>query len=42
MIMKIKEVWNDESFKETRSKLVWPKGFEKEADLVGDLGGIGL
>ncbi len=42
MIMKLKPVWNDENFKETRGKLVWPKGYAEEADLVGDLGGIGL
>jgi len=42
MIMKIKEVWNDESFKETRSKLVWPKGYADDAGLVGDLGNIGF
>ena len=28
MIMKLKEVWNDEVFRETRAKLVWPKGYE--------------
>jgi hypothetical protein len=42
MIMKLKDIWNDDDFKETRGKLVWPKGFEKEAGLVGDLGGIGF
>jgi hypothetical protein len=42
MIMKLKDIWNDEDFKEIRSKLVWPKGFEKEADLVGDLGDVGF
>jgi len=42
MIMKLKGVWNDENFKETRSKLVWPKGYEGEADLVGGLNSIGF
>jgi hypothetical protein len=42
MIMKLKEVWNDESFRETRSKLVWPRGYEEEADLVGDLDDVGF
>jgi hypothetical protein len=42
MIMKLKDIWNDEGFKETRSKLVWPKGYEQEADLVGDLDDVGF
>ena len=42
MIIKLKEVWNDESFREIRSKLVWPRGYEEEADLVGDLDDIGF
>jgi hypothetical protein len=42
MAMMLKGVWNSKAFKEIRSQLVWPKGFEKEADLVGDLGGIGF
>ena len=42
MIMILKEVWNDENFKETRSKIVLPKGYELEADLVGDLYGVGF
>jgi len=42
MIMKLKEVWNDEDFKEIRSKLVWPKGYGDSADLVGDLDDIGF
>jgi hypothetical protein len=41
-IMKLKVVWNDQNFREIRSKLIWPKGYEDEADLVGDLGGIGF
>jgi len=42
MIMKLKEVWNNEVFKETRSKLVWPKGYEEEVELVGDLYEVGF
>jgi hypothetical protein len=42
MIMKLKEVWNNEVFKETRSKLVWPKGYEEEVEIVGDLYGVGF
>jgi hypothetical protein len=42
IIMKLKKIWNDENFKETRSKLVWPKGFGEEADLVGDLDDVGF
>jgi len=42
MIMKLKEVWNDDDFKETRSKLVWPKGYGDSAELVGDLDDVGF
>jgi hypothetical protein len=42
MIMKLKEIWNDENFEEIKSKLVWPKGYEEEADLVGDLDDVGF
>jgi hypothetical protein len=42
MTMKLKGVWNDETFKETRSKLVWPKGYSDDADLVGDLDDVGF
>ena len=42
MAMKLKVVWNDENFKEIRTKLVWPKGYEEEADLVGDLDDVGF
>ena len=42
MAMKLKGVWNDENFKEIKSKLVWPKGFGEEADLVGDLDDVGF
>jgi len=42
MTIKLKGVWNDESFKETRSKLVWPKGYSDDADLVGDLDDVGF
>jgi hypothetical protein len=42
MIMKLKEIWNDEGFRETRDKLIWPKGYGDQADLVGDLDDIGF
>lgn len=42
MAMSLKSVWNDESFRETRAKLVWPKGYEQEADLLGDLDDVGF
>ena len=42
MAMKLKEIWNDEGFRETRDQLVWPKGYEDEADLVGDLDDVGF
>ncbi len=42
MILKLKPVWNDESFKETRAKLIWPKGYGEKADLVGDLDDLGF
>jgi hypothetical protein len=42
MAIKLKGVWNDEVFKKTRAKLVWPKGFGEEADLVGDLDDVGF
>ena len=42
MIMKLKVVWNEKSFRETRDKLVWPKGYEQEADLLGDLDDVGF
>jgi hypothetical protein len=42
MAMKLKVVWNDKSFRETRDQLVWPKGYQDQADLVGDLDDIGF
>jgi hypothetical protein len=42
IIMKLKKICNDENFKETRAKLVWPKGYEEEAGLVGDLDDVGF
>jgi len=42
MAMKLKGVWNDEVFKKTRAKLVWPRGYEEEAGLVGDLDDVGF
>ena len=41
-IIKLKHIWNDEIFKDIKSVLVLPKEYEHEADLVGDLGGIGF
>ena len=42
MVMNLKEIWNDEGFRETRAKLVWPKGYVDQADLVGDLDDVGF
>ncbi len=42
MIMKLKPIWNDRFFKKTRAKLVWPKGYSDDADLVGDLDDVGF
>jgi len=42
MVMKLKGIWNDGNFKEIRAKLVWPKGYAEEADLVGDLDDVGF
>jgi hypothetical protein len=42
MIMKLKGVWNHEVFKKTRAKLVWPRGYSDDADLVGDLDDVGF
>ena len=42
MVMKLKGIWNDEVFKEIRDKLVWPKGYAEEADLVGGLDDVGF
>ena len=42
MVMNLKGIWNDGNFKEIRAKLVWPKGYEQEADLVGDLDDVGF
>ena len=42
MVMKLKGIWNDDEFRETRSKLVWPKDYEKKASLLGDLDDVGF
>ena len=42
MIMKLKHFWNDERFKETRSRLVWPEGYGGEMEIVGGLNTIGF
>ena len=41
-MMRLKEVWNRPDFRETRDKLVFPKGYRGEMDLMGDLSDIGL
>lgn len=41
-MMRLKKVWNHPSFRETRSGLVFPRGYEGEMDLLGDLSDIGL
>ena len=40
--MKLKPVWNDESFRETGDKLIWPQGYEEEMEIVGGLNTIGF
>ena len=42
MIMNLKSVWNSPDFKDIKSKLVWPKEYEDEADLVGGIGHLGF
>ena len=42
MVMKLKGIWNDEVFKEIRDKLVLPKGYQDDMDLVGDLDDVGF
>jgi hypothetical protein len=42
MIMKLKSVWNSPEFKDTKSKLVWPRGYEEEMDIVSGLNNIGF
>jgi hypothetical protein len=42
MIMKLKSIWNDPEFRETRERLVFPRGYEGEMDLLGDLSDVGL
>ena len=42
VVLELKEVWNKDCFQEIKNKLVWPKGYEVEADLVGDLYDLGL
>ena len=41
-MMRLKEVWNHPDFRETRERLVFPKGYEGEMDLLGDLSDVGL
>ncbi len=42
LAVQLKEIWKDEWFKETRSKLVWPKDSEDDAHLAGDLNDLGF
>ena len=42
MIMSLKEVWNDENFKEIRAKIVLPKIYQDDMDLVGDVSDVGF
>ena len=41
-MMRLKEVWNRPDFRETRSGLVFPRGYEGEMDLLGTLSDVGL
>ena len=42
MIMKLKPIWNDPEFRQTRENLVFPRGYEGEMDLLGTLSDVGL
>ena len=42
VVLELKEVWNKDCFQEIKNKLVWPKGCEVEANLVGDLYEVGF
>ena len=42
MIMKLKDIWNDADFKEIRAKIVLPKGYQDDMDLVGDMSDVGF
>ena len=46
MVRKLKKVWNDESFGEIKSKLIWPKGYEdkykEQAGIAADLDDLGF
>ena len=42
MVMKLKGIWNSPDFAATRAKLVWPKGYEEEMGIVGDISTIGF
>ena len=41
-MMRLKGVWNRPDFRETRSGLVFPRGYEGEMDLLGTLSDVGL
>ena len=42
MIIKLKNIWNNESFAEIKNKLVWPSGYGDQMNLFGDLGDVGF
>ncbi len=42
MVINLKSVWNDPEFKGIKSKLIWPRGYEKEMNLAGDMGNLGF
>ena len=42
MVMMLKGVWNSPIFKEIRSQLIWPEGFEKSIQRAGGLADVGL
>ena len=42
MMMALKSVLKDPGFSEIESKLVWPKGYEDEVELVGGLSSLGF
>ena len=42
MVMMLKRVWNSPIFKEIRSQLIWPEGFERSIQRAGGLADLGL
>jgi hypothetical protein len=41
-MVRLKRIWNRPDFRETRSGLVFPRGYEGEMDLMGTLSDVGL